>query len=69
MSFRFEIILAINILQTGFLWALWRMLKRLEHVQDEAMRMVGGATRDLVDRSQDLYQLLDRLEERKPTDW
>lgn len=63
MSFRFEIILFINVLQLALLWALWRIVRRLSAVQEEVTRMVGEATRDLIDRSQELHQILRRYDD------
>ncbi len=68
MTTRFAILLAFNLAELGILWGLARMLWQIRAVQSELGIMVGEATRGIVDRTQELHQMIGELHQHQASE-
>lgn len=65
MSMRFAILLTIELAQFLILCGLAQMMRQLRRLQSELSLMVGEATNGLVDRTQQLREVVDAMHETK----
>ncbi|WP_420137195.1 hypothetical protein [Sphingomonas sp.] len=65
MSMRFAFLLAIEMAQFLILCGLFQMMRQLRRLQAELSLMVGEATNGLVDRTQQLHEVVEAIQEKK----